>query len=207
MKKVGIVDFGMGNINSICNALKFIGSEFTIVLKPDDLNNLTHIILPGVGSFKKAMTNLSSLDLVEKIRNSVLSEKKKILGICRGMQLLGSSSTEDGYTEGLSLINNKVRIFSSKETMQKNIPHIGFNTIKIFNNRTFFFNKIDDNSNFYFIHSYRMLREELIDNYALCNYGSDFLAAFNYNNIFGTQFHPEKSQSNGLQLIYNFLVS
>ncbi len=77
MKKVGIVDFGMGNINSICNALKFIGSEFTIVLKPDDLNNLTHIILPGVGSFKKAMTNLSSLDLVEKIRNSVLSEKKK----------------------------------------------------------------------------------------------------------------------------------
>lgn len=207
MIKVGIVDFGMGNLNSVCNALKFLGLEFTIILKPDDLNNLTHIILPGVGSFKKAMTNLSLLNLVEKIRSSVLNEKKKILGICLGMQLLGSSSTEDGYTEGLSLINNRVRIFSTKETKKKSIPHVGFNTIKIFNNRSFFFNKINDNSNFYFIHSYRMLREELIDNYALCNYGSDFLAAFNYKNIFGTQFHPEKSQSNGLQLLYNFLVS
>ncbi len=202
---VGIVNFKMGNINSVCNALDFLGCENKIINTQEDFENITHLILPGVGSFKDAMINLNKLNFVNKIKEKVLDEKKKILGICLGMQLLGSSSTENGNTNGLSLIENKVEKFSKEDVKQNNIPHVGFNNINIIDDKSGFFNKLTNKSNFYFVHSYKMKSNNLKNDFALCNYGIDFLAAFKFKNIYGVQFHPEKSQSCGIQILSNFL--
>mgnify|MGYP001345434509 FL=1 len=202
---VGIVNFKMGNINSVCNALDFLGCENKIINTQEDFENITHLILPGVGSFKDAMINLNKLNFVGKIKEKVLDEKKKILGICLGMQLLGSSSTENGNTNGLSLIENKVEKFSKEDVKQNNIPHVGFNNINIIDDKSGFFNKLTNKSNFYFVHSYKMKSNNLKNDFALCNYGIDFLAAFKFKNIYGVQFHPEKSQSCGIQILSNFL--
>ena len=202
---VGIVNFKMGNINSVCNALDFLGCENKVINTQEDFENITHLILPGVGSFKDAMINLNKLNFVNKIKEKVLDEKKKILGICLGMQLLGSSSTENGNTNGLSLIENKVEKFSKEDVKQNNIPHVGFNNINIIDDKSGFFNKLTNKSNFYFVHSYKMKSNNLKNDFALCNYGIDFLAAFKFKNIYGVQFHPEKSQSCGIQILSNFL--
>ena len=132
-------------------------------------------------------------------------KKKNILGICLGMQLLSASSTENGFTNGLSLIKNKVEKFKKEDVQNNNIPHVGFNNIKIIDDKDGFFKNINKDSNFYFVHSYRMDANNLKNNFAMCNYGEDFLAAFNIDNIYGVQFHPEKSQSCGIQIITNFL--
>jgi len=202
---VGIVNFKMGNINSVCNALNYLGCENKIINTIEDFKNVTHIILPGVGSFKDAMFNLNKLNFVKKIKEEVIVEKKNILGICLGMQLLGSSSTENGFTTGISLVENKVEKFSIEEVKKNNIPHVGFNNVKIIDNKSGFFKNITNNSNFYFVHSYRMKTNNFKNDFALCNYGTDFLAAFKFENIFGVQFHPEKSQSCGIQILANFL--
>ena len=205
MIKVGIINYQMGNINSVENSLNYLGCDYRIISKPNEFNDITHIILPGVGSFKKAMENLIELNLIDKLKTFVLNEEKKILGICLGMQLLGKSSTENSLTNGLGFIKNKVEIFTNNEIIKLNLPHVGFNNIKIFNKDCELFDGIKDMSDFYFVHSYRMLQEDLTENYAICNYSIDFLAAFKYKNIYGVQFHPEKSQSNGVRMIYNFL--
>ena len=202
---IGIVNFKMGNIHSVRNALNFLGCENKIINTRTDFENVTHLILPGVGSFKDAMKNLNELDFVSKIREKVLCKKKKILGICLGMQLLGCSSTENGFTTGLSIIENKVEKFSKKDVEENNIPHVGFNNINVVNDKNGFFDKLTNKSNFYFVHSFRMLPDNIKNDFAICNYGTDFLAAFRKNNVFGVQFHPEKSQSCGLQILTNFL--
>ena len=205
MIKVGIVNFGMGNLNSVQNALKFLGCKYTVISNPNEFDSVSHIILPGVGSFKKAMENLIELNLIDRLKKEVIVNKKNILGICLGMQMLGKSSTEQMQTDGLGFVENKVEKFSSRETLKKNIPHVGFNNVKISNKNFQLFTGIKNMSDFYFVHSYRMLQENLNENYATCNYGIDFLAAFKYQNIYGAQFHPEKSQYNGIKMIYNFL--
>lgn len=202
---VGIVNFKMGNINSVSNALNFLGCENKIINTVEDFENITHIILPGVGSFNDAMINLNKLNFVSKIKEKVFEEKKKILGICLGMQLLGISSTENGFTKGLSLIDNKVEKFSKQDVKENNIPHVGFNNINIIDDKNGFFKNLTNKSNFYFVHSYRMEINNLKTDFALCNYGTDFLAAFKFRNIYGVQFHPEKSQSCGIQILTNFL--
>ena len=202
---VGIVNFKMGNINSVCNALNFLGCDNKIINTLEDFKNITHLILPGVGSFNDAMINLNNLNFVSKIREQVFEKKKKILGICLGMQLLGSSSTENGFTNGLSLIENKVEKFSKEEVKENNIPHVGFNNINIIDDKNGFFKNLNNDSNFYFVHSFRMKANNIKNDFALCNYGTDFLAAFKFRNIYGVQFHPEKSQSCGIQILTNFL--
>ncbi len=204
--KVGIINFKMGNINSVKNALEYLGCQTVIINNRDHLKDeISHIILPGVGSFKDAMNNLRSMLIIEKLREEVLIKKKKILGICLGMQLLGSSSTEDGFTNGLSFVENKVTRFNIEDIGNLQIPHIGFNNIKVIKSNNKFFSNVDEKSNFYFVHSYKMDVENFSQNFATCNYGIDFLAAFQKDNIYGTQFHPEKSQSCGIELIFNFL--
>ncbi len=204
--KVGIINFRMGNINSVKNALEYLGCQTVIINHQDQLKDeISHIILPGVGSFSDAMNNLKSMFIIEKLREEVLIKKKKILGICLGMQLLGSSSTEDGFTNGLNFVENKVTRFNKEDIEGLQIPHVGFNNIKIIKSNNKFFNNVDDKSNFYFVHSYKMDIENFSQNFATCNYGRDFLAAFHKDNIYGTQFHPEKSQSCGIELIFNFL--
>tara|TARA_B100001250_G_scaffold411871_1_gene441596 strand:- start:2440 stop:3060 length:621 start_codon:yes stop_codon:yes gene_type:complete len=204
MKKIGVIDYGMGNINSVVNALKYLGVEYKVTNSSSDLKNLSMLILPGVGSFKKAFLNLENLNLTQEIKNQVLIKKKKILGICLGMQLLGSSSTEDGYTKGLEFINNKVTKFEFSAEQNLRVPHVGFNNIKNLSENFSLFKNIKKKDNFYFVHSYKMVLEKN-NQYALSEYGIEFLAAYQKENIFGVQFHPEKSQSSGIQLLSNFI--
>jgi glutamine amidotransferase len=205
--KLGILDYGMGNLTSLENSLNFLNAKPTIIHTPDNLERYSHIILPGVGSFKVAINNLKKIKLIEKIKKIVKIKKSKILGICLGMQLLGIDSYENGHTKGLGLIKLRVKKFRFKNINSGlKIPHVGFNQIKIVTNKKKFFDNIKDNADFYFIHSYKLDANPKINyDYATCKYGKNFLAAFNHENIFGTQFHPEKSQSNGLTLLYNFL--
>ena len=205
MKKVGIINYGMGNIVSVINSIKYLGINYKIIENEKQFSDFSHYILPGVGSFRVAMKNIKKLGFDEKINQEITEKKKGILGICLGMQLMGYSSTEDGNTKGLGLLKNKVIKFENNKSVKFNLPHIGFNTIKISNTDSFFFKNIDQNSDFYFVHSYKMDKENLKNNFATCSYGQNFLAAFNKENVFGTQFHPEKSQSNGLKLLINFL--
>ena len=206
MKKinVGIVNYGMGNIKSIENSLLYLGCRFKVLSNPDKISSYSHLILPGVGSFKKAIENLKINGLHQAIQECANNKGINLLGICLGMQLLCESSSEGGFTKGLSLIKNKVETFTQKEIGNKKIPHVGFNQVKIEKDSSLFKN-INDNSDFYFDHSFRVIQNKNLKNFQTCEYGTKFVASFEKDNICGTQFHPEKSQSNGLTLMYNFL--
>jgi len=205
-KEVAIIDYGIGNIWSVINALKYIGAQPKLVDRPADILNAPYLILPGVGSFRQGMAHLQKRGIDDAIRNAVLIRKRKILGICLGMQLLGTYGTEDGKTEGLGIISNGVECFTGKEVGGKKIPHVGFNSIIVSDNSGLF-SDLPLESDFYFIHSYRMLIDYLgkDSRVGICSYGIEFLAAFEKGNVCGTQFHPEKSQTNGLILLKNFL--
>ena len=200
---VSIIDYGMGNIWSVISALKYLGYRSEVTSNKDEVAKAKCLLLPGVGSFRRAMQSLQNLDLDRTICNSV-NKGTKILGICLGMQLLGIDSTEEGNTKGLNLIPHKVAKFSKEEVSNRKIPHIGFNSVKFTENSSLF-TGVSPQSDFYFVHSYRMLASQFESEQATCDYGIQFLAAYEKNNIFATQFHPEKSQTNGLILLSNFL--
>ena len=152
------------------------------------------------------MNNLKKNKLDKKIKFFVKNGDIKILGICLGMQLLGKYSFEQGKTYGLGLMDFKVQKFRRQKNIK--IPHVGFNQIKIKKNDNYFFNNISDGSDFYFVHSYKIdCNSKFKFDYCSCAYNGDFLAGFNMKNIYGTQFHPEKSQSNGLTILFNYLKS
>lgn len=203
--KVAIIDYGMGNIKSLTNALAFLNVKPYLVNNPKDLKNFSIFFLPGVGSFKQAVDNLKKLKLFDELEHQIFVNKKKILGICLGMQLLGNSSTENGFSEGFNFIDNKVTRFEFKNKNFFRIPHVGFNNLSKISKNFNLFENISEKDNFYFVHSFRMKLELNNRIYACCNYEKDFLAAFQKDNIFGVQFHPEKSQSSGLRLLKNFL--
>jgi len=203
-KKVVVIDYGMGNIWSVVSALKYLGYHAVVSADISEIRTSDSLILPGVGSFRKAMNSLRKLKLDKVIIEEVIESNKLFLGICLGMQLMGTSSDEDGETFGLGIIPNKVEKFSQQELGVNKIPHIGFNSVN-FSSTSVLFKDISVNSDFYFVHAYRMLPEVLTSGIATCEYGVNFLAAYENNNIFATQFHPEKSQTNGLLLLKNFL--
>ncbi len=202
-RKVAVIDYGMGNVWSVISAFKFLGVEADLVANPEELKTYPFIVLPGVGSFRKGMESLRARGLDQAIHEAVDGDVKMI-GICLGMQLLGSHGTENGETRGLGLIPNKVERFTPEELGQNKIPHVGFNPV-VFSETKGLFQGFKGNADFYFTHSYRMLVDGLDGRYAQCQYGTQFLAAFESGNVCGTQFHPEKSQSNGLILLKNFL--
>ena len=202
--RVAVVDYGMGNVWSVISALRYLGATVELVSDPKVLAKADRMILPGVGSFKKGMENLKKNGMDEVIRSAAIVNKTKILGICLGMQLLGSQSTEDCETAGLGLVANRVERFTPRELGYKKIPHIGFNSIHL-TGQSGLFSDLSAPSDFYFVHSYRMLVDNIEGLYATCSYGVDFLAAFEMDNICGAQFHPEKSQVNGLVFLRNFL--
>lgn len=203
-RQVAVIDYGMGNIWSVLSAFNYLGANAYLVNQPMAIIEADFIVLPGVGSFRKAMHTLNAQGISDAIKEAVLIKQSKLLGICLGMQLFASHGTEDGETSGLGFINNKVDLFSPDELKSEKIPHIGFNTVR-FNQKTGLFKDLPDQADFYFVHSYRMLIEDFKGSYGICNYGVAFLAAFELDNICGTQFHPEKSQTNGLILLKNFL--
>lgn len=200
--KVLIVDYGMGNIKSIESTLRYCGIENIIISNEyDDFLTSDKIILPGVGSFANAMIEIRKRNLDSIIKQVAETLKKPILGICLGMQLMGKSSDEDGMNEGLGLVDSYVRKFDDKGIK---IPHVGFNQVKIDTNLKIFEGFTNNNPDFYFTHSYRMLSESEI-NQCYCTYNETFIAAFELDNIAGVQFHPELSQFNGIKLFKNFI--
>ncbi len=200
-----VIDYGMGNIHSVINALKFLGFNPQVTDDAKVISKSKSLILPGVGSFKKAKESINKLDIDQAITDALGNDDSKILGICLGMQLFGSRSSEDGETNGLNLIPNEVDIFSADEVGLRKIPHIGFDIVTPPADSKLFAG-FSEAADFYFVHSYRMMPSELNGTSAVCDYGVKFLAAFEHKNIFGTQFHPEKSQTNGLKLLHNFMA-
>ena len=199
--KIVIVDYGMGNIRSITSTLKYLGIEEVVISSNfEELKSADKLILPGVGAYNIAMKQIKAQKLDLSLQQLVLKEKKPVLGICLGMQLMGMSSTEDGFSEGLKFIDGDVRIFDNKDLK---IPHVGFNQV-YFNPRSRLFDGLLDYSDFYFTHSYKMESKNEI-NQSYCSYGNNFIASFEVENIAGVQFHPELSQNNGLKLLDNFI--
>ena len=183
-----------------------MGGEIVVSNKYSDIKKAEKLVLPGVGSFGKGMENLKKFDLISVLKDQVLMGNKSFLGICLGMQLLFENSEEDGFVEGLGFINGEVKKFNFDSGAELKIPHMGWNnifgesfdSIKIFEG-------VKENSNFYFVHSYHASLSEDID-CVYTDYGYNFVSAIQKNNIYGTQFHPEKSQKEGLKIISNFIM-
>ena len=200
-----IIDYGMGNLCSIQSAIRYLGADSIISCDLEIISKAEKLILPGVGSFKKAMENLSASNLVEVINAAVNKRQTPILGICLGMQLLGLSSMEDGFTEGFGFIDCPVERFDDKTFENLKIPHVGFDAVSILRKSKLCDGLEDTNTDFYFTHSYRMPFTGQPYAVGICLHGKCFVAVFEKGHICGTQFHPEKSQTNGLMLIKNFL--
>jgi glutamine amidotransferase len=197
-----IVDFGMGNIKSLKSTLNYLGINDVIIgAKYEQFKSADKIILPGVGSFGKAIAQIRQKNIDKYLYETVLENKKPLLGICLGMQLLGISSTEDGNNEGLGYVNGHVSKFDNSLVK---VPHVGFNQVKVNSKLNLYNGFNDENADFYFTHSYRM-KSEVDINQCHCSYQEDFVASFEYENIAGVQFHPELSQTNGLKFFKNFL--
>jgi imidazole glycerol-phosphate synthase subunit HisH len=202
--RVAIIDYGMGNLYSVTSALEYLGCVVELVSDPHTISSENIIVLPGVGSYRVAMETIRERGIDEALLHATKVKGSFLLGICLGMQLLGSSGNEDGESIGLGFVGNKVERFLESKMIGLKLPHVGFNEIKI-TNRVDLFYGLPDSACFYFNHSYRMLSDGIIKEQALCSYGEEFLAAFKKDNICGAQFHPEKSQNNGLVLLKNFL--
>lgn len=199
-----IIDAGIGNIDSVLSALRYLGVEARLASTPEALSGVRHIVLPGVGAFRAGMAALEDHGLIEPLRVRACDGETRLLGICLGMQLLGEHS-EEGDCEGLGIIPFRVQRISTIDTAGCNIkvPHVGFSTVYGYQARGFFAD-LDERSDFYFTHSYAVHDFEGNANVARTLYGEELIAAFEIGRICGAQFHPEKSQSNGLQLFKNF---
>lgn len=191
-----IIDYGLGNLGSVKNALDKLGIDSMVSKLTTDIKKADGLILPGVGSASEGMKNLQKSGLDNVIRGQI-EKKKPFLGICLGMQLLLSSS-EEGNTKCLNIIEGKVKKFKT----DLKVPQIGWN--QVMNKSTSLFTGIKNNSYFYFVHSYYCQPKEIQTEIGLTDYGITFCSAFENRNIFGVQFHPEKSGENGLKLLKNF---
>ena len=196
---IGIVDYGCGNIQSLKNALTEIDADFKIVSTPNDIDKFSKIIIPGVGSYSNAMKKVKDRGFEKKIKESI-SKKKNILGICVGMQILSTVGYEWGKHFGLDVIEGEVKLISD----EKKISHVGWNNILI-KNKTKLFNGIKDNTDFYFVHSFCFEVKNKTDITSQVDfYNKRLTASLERKNIYGVQFHPEKSLENGLKLLKNF---
>ncbi|MDA9106961.1 imidazole glycerol phosphate synthase subunit HisH [Flavobacteriaceae bacterium] len=199
--KIAILDYGMGNINSITSTLKYLGvNEVVLTSDYNSLKSADQLILPGVGSFRQAMIEIKKNKLDIYLKDIVIDQKKPLLGICLGMQLLGKSSTEDGFTTGLGFVDGKFSKFEEK----LKVPHVGFNQVKINNKLKLYKDIVEKEVDFYFTHSYKMSSNSNI-NQCHCYYSNNFIASFETKNICGVQYHPELSQTNGLKVLNNFI--
>jgi glutamine amidotransferase len=202
---IAIVDYGAGNVRSVMNVFEAIGPNSLLTNDPDILAKASAIVLPGVGAFGDCMKSLRRLKLVEPLNELVLHEKKPYLGICLGMQFLGRESCERGVHRGLGWIQGKVELLVPKEKKFR-IPHMGWNDIYMHKSCPLF-EGLEDSPVFYFVHSYHLAvdKEDANAVTATCWHGTTVTAAVQKDNIFGTQFHPEKSQKSGIKLLKNFL--
>lgn len=200
---IGIVNYGAGNIKALVNQYEILNIKHIVINEKKQFNNVEKIILPGVGSFDYCKTQLENSKLIDALNENVCVLNKPVLGICVGMQLMAESS-EEGNKKGLSWISGNVKKFKKQWFKNKpTIPHMGWNEIEVTNNSDIF-KGIKNNIGFYFVHSYYF--EAINKNNILCTteYGIEFHSGIISNNIFGVQFHPEKSHTNGSNLLKNF---
>ncbi len=197
---IAIIDYGLGNLTSVLNAFEKIGIPAKITSDSEEIEAAERIILPGVGAFGEGMENLRKTGLINVLKEEVLNKKKPFLGICLGMQLLFQKGYEGGEFEGLGWIKGAVVKFDGKELR---IPHVGWNDVQCDLDSPIL-NGGRETQTFYFVHSYYVQPAEerlIVGN---CNYGADFCAILQSGNIFGVQFHPEKSQQEGLEILRKF---
>ena len=208
--KIAIIDYESGNLKSVSKAVELASnntlnkSDVKIINSANELKNFDKIVLPGQGSFKQCYQSLLSIDgMIDELTSAVIEKQKPILGICVGMQLFSSLGEEDGGSKGFDWIKGKVKKISLKDKNLK-LPHMGWNNISI-NEKSKLFLGIENESHFYFVHSFAfdVENEQFIS--ATTNYSTEIVSAIEKDNIFGTQFHPEKSQANGIKILENFV--
>ena len=200
--RVGIVNYGMGNLTSVGNAIVAVGGKAIILDSPNEITECSHLILPGVGAFGDAMRRLNDDGWREAMHQHAIEKEKPFLGICLGMQLLANTGTEHGSFEGLGWIPGRVTKLNANGVR---IPHIGWNDVEL-TTTTGLFTNVESGQDYYFVHSYaiRLADDSCVTGW--CQYGERFAASLQVDNIFATQFHPEKSQKNGLKLLENFIT-
>jgi glutamine amidotransferase len=201
--KIGLVDVGVGNIRSIYKCLLALDTTPVLISRPSDIAGADKLILPGVGHFDNALARLKALELEEPLNEAVLMRKTPVLGVCLGMQLMAAES-EEGSAKGLGWIGARVVRFRVDNPVRNKVPHIGWNSIEI-TRPSLLLKNVDAESEYYFVHSYHLDTEAAHYSPASTTYDYSFPSVLEHGNIFGTQFHPEKSREAGIVIIQNFL--
>jgi glutamine amidotransferase len=202
---VGVIDYGVGNISAFRNIYKHLNIPAISVSKESDLSDIKKIILPGVGHFDYAMSKFQDSSMLDRVNKMVLEQNIPVLGICVGMQMMAKCSDE-GVLPGLGWIDAKVKKFDSGFTVGESrlpLPHMGWNDV-VTEKATPILKGLENDSQFYFLHSYYFMCNDENDIVAKTNYGADFTCAVNHKKVYGVQFHPEKSHKYGIQLLKNF---
>jgi glutamine amidotransferase len=200
---IAIVNYGSGNIQAIANIYGRLGIPFVIATTPDELRTADKVLLPGVGAFDQAMNELEKSGMRRALDEVVREQKRPVLGICVGMQLLARSS-EEGSAAGLGWIDGAVRRFDESSIQQAtHLPHMGWNTVEPVTAHPLF-EGVDLRTGYYFLHSYYFECHDQADVLGVTEYGGPFTSVVQRDNVFGVQFHPEKSHQAGIQLLKNF---
>lgn len=200
---IAIINYGSGNIQAIGNIYRRLNIPFIVASKPEELAEADKVLVPGVGAFDQAMNQLDKSGLRRALDSLVLDQKKPVLGICVGMQLLANSS-EEGQAAGLGWIDGVVKKFSHESFHQTtHLPHMGWNTVEP-RQQNRLFEEVDLRTGYYFLHSYHFSCQDEANVLAVTDYGVEFTSAVRRDNIYGVQFHPEKSHLAGIQLLKNF---
>lgn len=208
MIKVGIIDISIGSLNSLENCLSNIGFQSAFCRKPEELNLYKFIILPGIGNFGSSAKNLISQDWVEAIKNFLSNPENKLLGICLGFQILFNSSDESPESKGLGLVEGNIE--KLQNSLSFRVPHVGWNSV-FAEKKISFLKFIDYEPDVYFVHSYALILNdkkliEQFDEYTITEHGRNlFISSFRLKNIYGCQFHPEKSSKVGIKFLKSFL--
>lgn len=201
---IGIVDYGMGNLLSVYNAIDYLGAAVTICKHPEDLAHVDRIIIPGVGAFKDCIDKINQTGFSEALNEEVLKNAKPTMGICLGMQVMGKRSFEGGEFIGLGWFDADIVMLTPSDSTLR-VPNIGWNTID-YNNEIPLFKGLPPMPDFYLVHSFYVKANNPSDVVATYEYTFPVTAAIVKDNIFATQFHPEKSQDYGLQILQNFII-
>lgn len=202
---IAVVDYGMGNLGSIAKALEHVGADVRVTGDAKVIAKAERIVLPGVGAFGDAMRNLNDAGLSDVLRTEVMEKGKPFWGICLGMQLIAKKSSEFGEHTGLGWIDASVKRFDLKNYPELKIPHVGWNSVRFVRDHPMI-EGVKNPADFYFVHSYHLVTEDETLTLGMCNHGVDFPAVVEHKNIFATQYHPEKSQKDGLRMLKNFLT-